>query len=61
LANLEAVELGAGGLIVLEVNLRVAVAEQLLVDDRQQRVLYGRPGLPYLVEEHHVSRWQITL
>ena len=44
-----------------QVDLRVAIAEQFFVDDCQERVLYGRPGLPYLVEEHHVSRWQITL
>ena len=44
-----------------QVNLRVAIAEQFFVDDCQERVLYGRPGLSYLVEEHHVSRWQITL
>ena len=42
-------------------NLRVAIAEQFFVDDCQQRVLYGRPGFPYLVEEHHVSRRQIAL
>ena len=39
-----------------QVNLRVAIAEQFFVDDCQERVLYGRPGLSYLVEEHHVSR-----
>ena len=39
----------------------VSVAEYLLVDDRQQRVLYGRPGLPYLVQEHDVGRGQIPL
>ena len=42
-------------------NFCVAIAEQLLVDDRQQRVLYGRPGFPYLIEKHHVSRRQIAL
>ena len=41
--------------------LAFAIAEQLLVDHRQQRVLDGGPRFPYLVEEHHVGSWQIAV
>ena len=38
----------------------VAVAEDLFVDDRKQRVLDRRPGFPYLVEEDDVGGRQIA-
>ena len=42
-------------------NFRVAITEKLLVDDRQQRILYGRPRLPYFIKEHYIGCRQITL
>jgi len=41
------------------VYLLVAVSEKFLIDDREERILYSRTSLPYLIKEHHIGRWQI--
>ena len=44
-----------------QVHLLCAIKIGLLVDDGQERVLYCRTCLPYLVEEDHVGTWQIAI
>ena len=43
-----------------QLDFAYAVAEQFLIDDREQGVLYGRACLPYLVEEYDIGCRKIT-